>query len=73
MERKFAELQRIDHDEEVTKENHYEFLYQLQNALLLGLKDQGRLNSMQYRHAAEKLNAQRQERAKKIRQLEECP
>ncbi len=34
------------------------FLYQLQNALLLALKERGHLNEMQYRHAAEKLGKQ---------------
>lgn len=73
MERKFAELQRIDHNENITKENHYAFLYQLQNALLLSLLEQGKLNAMQYRQAAEKLNTQLREYAKKRQQNEVVP
>ncbi len=68
MARKFAELQRIDHDHKTTKETDYTFLYHLQNGLLLSLKEQGRLNEMQYRYAEEKLRAQRRDRAKKLMQ-----
>lgn len=68
MARKFAELQRIDHDHKITKETDYEFLYHLQNGLLLALKEQGRLSEMQYRHAEEKLKAQRRDRARRLMQ-----
>ena len=64
MARQFAELQRIDNNEVITKETHYEFLYHLQSALLLALREQGRLNIMQYRHAEEKLKEQRRNLAK---------
>ena len=66
MARRFAELQRIEGNEAITKETHYEFLYHLQSALLLALREQGRLNAMQHRHAEEKLTQQRRERAKRI-------
>ena len=71
MERRFAELQRIDNNEAITKENHYEFLYHLESAMLLALREQGRLGAMQYRHAEEKLKQQRRDRAKKILKKEE--
>ena len=66
MEKKFAELQRIDNNEKITGETHYEFLYHLQRALLLALREQGRLNALQYRHAEESLKQQRRARAKMI-------
>lgn len=66
MAKRYAQLQRIENDRSITKETDYEFLYTLQNALLLALKEQGRLTQMQYRHAEERLQAQRRERAKKL-------
>ena len=66
MARQFAELQRIDNNEAITKETHYEFLYHLQSAMLLALREQGRLNTMQHRHAEGKLKQQRRDRAKNI-------
>ena len=73
MARQFAELQRIDDNEAITKETHYEFLYHLQSTLLLALREQGRLNAMQYRHAEETLKQQRRERAKRILEKGESP
>ena len=64
--RQFAELQQIDNNEAITKDTHYDFLYHLQSALLLALREQGRLNAMQHRHAEEKLRQQRRDRAKNI-------
>lgn len=72
MRKKFAELQRIDNNRPITKDHDYEFLYNLQNALLLALKEQGRLNGMQYRHAEESLKRQRRERARKKQQNQEA-
>ena len=71
MAKQFAELQRIDNNEEITKETHYEFLHHLQHAILLALREQGRLDAMQYRHAEEKLKQQRRDRAKNILEKEE--
>lgn len=65
MAKKYAKLERIEHNEPITRESHYEFLYQLQNALLLALREQGKLSPMQHRHAQEKLNQQRRERARR--------
>ena len=66
MKRQFANLQHIDNNEVITKETNYEFLYHLQSAMLLALREQGRLDVMQHRHAEEKLKQQRRNRAKKI-------
>ena len=63
MDRKFAKLDRIEHNEPITKESNYEFLYQLQRALLLALREQGRLSPMQHRYAEERLKKQRRDRA----------
>lgn len=65
MGRKFAKLQQIELNEPITKENNYEFLYHLQRALLLALREQGLLNPMQHRHAEEKLRKQRRDRARR--------
>lgn len=69
---KFAEFQRIDNDEVITEEKHYDFLYHLQSAMLLALQERGRLNTMQYRHAKEKLKEQRRNRAKNILEKGRC-
>lgn len=66
MAKQFAKLQCIDNNDTITKESHYEFLYHLQSAVLLALREQGRLNVMQYRYAEEKLKQQRRDRAKSI-------
>lgn len=52
-------LVKIEREHTISKETDYEFLFLLQNGLLLALKEQGRLNAMQYRHAVEKLKDQR--------------
>ena len=73
MAKRFSELQYIQGNETITEETHYEFLFQLQTALLLALREQGRLSAAQYRHAAEKLNSQRRERVKKCLQEKQTP
>ena len=55
MARKFSTLQQIEHNETITETSHHEFLYLLRSALLLALREQGRLSPMQHRHAEEKL------------------
>ena len=65
MAKKFARLDRFEHNEPITGESNYEFLYQLQSGLLLALREQGRLSPMQHRHADEKLRKQRRDRAKR--------
>ena len=65
MARKFAKLLRIEDNLPITKENNYEFLYHLQYALLLALREQGRLSPMQLRHAEELMKKQRRDRVKR--------
>lgn len=60
----FGKLDRIEHNEPITGESHYEFLYQFQHALLLALREQGRLSPMQLRYAQECLKKQRRDRAR---------
>lgn len=64
--KQFAVLCQIKNDYRITKDTEAEFLYHLQNGLLLTLKEQGRLNAMQYRYAEEKLRSQHRDRVKKI-------
>ena len=64
MARRYADLKHIENNTPITWENNYEFLYQLQCALLLALLEQGQLNHMQYRYAEDHLKKQRRERAR---------
>ena len=64
--KRFAALQRIDHDRKITRETGPEFLYNLENALLLALLEDGTLTQMQYRQASEKLKRLRREQRKEI-------
>ena len=66
MPRKFAAFCGIENNETVTEKGHYDFLYHLQGALLLALREQGRLDAAQYRRAEEELKRQRRERAKAL-------
>ena len=50
MEKK-ARLQGIENNRKITKKTDSEFLYDLQSGLLLALKERGRLDEMQFRHA----------------------
>ena len=72
MAKKYARLDRVENNEPITGESNYEFLYQLQSGLLLALREQGRFNAMQHRHAEEKLKQQRRDRAKHILEKGEC-
>ena len=56
--KQYAKLIGIDCDHPITKESDSEFLYLLQNGLLLALQEQGILRDKQYCHAEEKLRAQ---------------
>ena len=60
-----AVLRYVENDRRITEEQDAKFLYLLQNAVLLALKETGRLNEMQYRYAEEKLKTQRRENAVK--------
>lgn len=48
----------IEHDHRITKETDSRFLFELQRAILLSLKEGGALDEAQYRYAEEKLKAQ---------------
>ena len=62
--KQYAVLQRIENDHKITRETDREFLYDLENALLLALLEDGTLPQMQYRQASEKLKRQRREQSK---------
>ena len=62
--KKFAVLQNIENDRKITREENREFIYNLENALLLALLEDGTLTQMQYRQASEKLKRQRREQRK---------
>lgn len=64
--KQFSALQRIDNDRKITRETDRDFLYNLENALLLALLENGTLTQMQYRQASEKLRRQRREQRKEI-------
>ena len=53
-----AVLRSVENGRRITKEQDQEFLYTYQRAVLLALKEAGRLNEMQYRYAEEELKAQ---------------
>lgn len=53
-----ARLVGIEHDHRITKETDSQFLFELQRAILLSLKEGGALDEAQYRYAEEKLKAQ---------------
>ena len=59
-----SKLKSIYHNEPITTENHYDFLYLLQSALLLAMQESESLNPMQYRYAEDRMKKQRRERAK---------
>lgn len=59
--KRFAILSHIEHNEPITCENNYEFLYHLQHTLLLALREQGHLTPMQHRYAEEMLKKQRRD------------
>lgn len=53
-----AVLNSIDNDREITRSTDGRFLYEYQKAVLLALKEIGRLTEMQCRHSEEKLKIQ---------------
>lgn len=56
--KKYAQLERIDNDRKITYQTDSDFLFMLQNGLLLALKEEHILTQMQYRNAAEALKQQ---------------
>lgn len=68
MAKQYASLEKIEHNRKITRELDEPFLHRLQSGLLLALKEQGRLNEMQYRHAQERLDRQHREWSQKHQQ-----
>lgn len=73
MARQYASLERIEHNHKITRETDHAFLYRLQGGLLLALKEQGRLNEMQYRQARDRLDRQHRDWIRKLQQKGERP
>ncbi len=73
MARQYASLERIEHNHRITRETDHAFLYRLQGGLLLALKEQGRLNEMQYRQARDRLDRQHRDWIRKLQQKGERP
>lgn len=73
MARQYASLERIEHNHRITRETDHVFLYRLQGGLLLALKEQGRLNEMQYRQARDRLDRQHRDWIRKLQQKGERP
>lgn len=55
MKKQFSHLQHIENHGPIEKETHADFLFHLQGALLLALKERGTLTDSQYRYAQEHL------------------
>ena len=68
MKGKFAQLHHIEQNEKITRESHYEIWYDLEQDLLLALRERGTLNVMQYRLAMERLKQQRCDRTRRLRE-----
>lgn len=66
-----AVLRSVENDRRITKEQDHAFLYAYQRAVLLALKEAGRLNETQYRYAEEKLKEQQREILLKSRNISE--
>ena len=54
-----AKLTNVENNQMITKDVFFNFFYELQRGVLLSLKEDGKLNDMQYRHAEEALKEQR--------------
>ncbi|MBQ9165757.1 MAG: hypothetical protein IJX71_02340 [Oscillospiraceae bacterium] len=65
---KNAILIKIENEHKIRKDTDCEFLYSLQCGMLLALKEQGRLNEMQFRNAEMKLRQQQRVYMKKLQQ-----
>ena len=73
MARQYASLEWIEHNRRITRDTDHAFLYRLQGGLLLALKEQGRLNEMQYRQARDRLDRQHRDWIRKLQQKGERP
>lgn len=54
----YATFQNREYQENITQKTHPEFLFHLQQALLMALQEQGTLSITEYRRAEEKLSRQ---------------
>ncbi len=63
---RYAIFQGIDNDHPITQENDFEFLHHLQMGLLLALREQRLLSTMQYRQAEESLRKQHRDRSAEV-------
>lgn len=59
--RMYFRLFRIDNCHQISKQNEGNFIFLIQRAVLLGLKEAGRLNEMQHRHTEATLLEQHRE------------
>jgi len=66
-------LHCIRNNQPIQGDTHDSFLHLLQRALLLALQERGRLNDRELRLAEEKLNRQRQDRARRLLEGGEVP
>ena len=66
MGKRFAVLTKIENDHKITAETDLQFLYHVQHALLLALREKGTISTVQYRRADELLRKQRTEVAKRL-------
>lgn len=66
-----ARLVGIEHDHRITKETDSQFLFELQRAILLSLKEGGALDEAQYRYAEEKLKAQMRNNERRSKEKQE--
>lgn len=54
-----ARLIKIENHQAITRDAYADFFYELQQGVLLSLKEDGKLTEMQYRNAEEALKEQR--------------
>ena len=63
-----AILLKIENERKIRKDTDFEFLYALECGMLQALKEQGRLNEMQFRTAEMNLRQQQRIYRKKLQQ-----
>ena len=68
MGKRFAVLTKIEDDYKITAETDLQFLYHVQHALLLALRERGTISTVQYWKADEALRKQRREFAKRVQE-----
>ena len=56
-----VKLVKIENNQTITKEVYVDFFHELQRGVLLSLKEEGKLNEMQYRNAEEALKMQQRD------------